>query len=189
MSKNDDIDRFPTRKAAFDWVSVKGFKCSQGKFYSLVDAGKISMAPDGSLSKYAVWDYAETFLNAATGSAATGDLASEQLRKIKFEADLRELRVETERRRLNKLWLHADDAWASVAALIGVLRDAIRHELDSGKSLIIEKAEGDPYRAHEVFEAMEQLINKAFNEVAGDEIDVEFVREIDDEKSETPNQE
>jgi hypothetical protein len=76
-----------------------------------------------------------------------------------------------------------------VAALIGVLRDAIRQELDSGKSLIIEKAEGNPYRAHEVFEAMEQLVNKAFNEAAGQGIDVEFVRDVEDEKTEDTNQE
>jgi hypothetical protein len=188
--KEINPDRFRNRKEAVEWLQVQGYKVSTGKFYQDIAGGnKITMHQDGSVSKWDTYQYAVKELSIATGSATGGTLAGEQIRKIRAEADMKELQFEVATRRKDRYWLHADDAWASVAALIGVLRDAIRHELDSGKSLIIEKAEGDPYRAHEVFEAMEQLISKAFNVAAGQGIDVEFVRDVEDEKSEDTNQE
>lgn len=188
--KESNPDRFRNRKEAVEWLQVQGYKISTGKFYQDIAAGKkITMALDGTVSKWDTYQYATKELNIATGSATGGTLAGEQIRKIRAEADMKELQFEIATRERDKHWLHADDAWATLAAVIGTLRDSIRHHLDSGKQRIVEASGGDHARASEVFECCEGIINQAFNEVAGQEINVEFVREIEDTTEGERNQE
>lgn len=184
--KETNPDRFKTRKEALNWLMTQGYKISQGKFYTDCTNGqKITVHRDGTVSKWEVFEYARNELKTGTGSGTGSGLAAEQMRKIRAEADMKELQFQIETRKQDKLWLHADEAWATLAALIGTLRDAISHQLDSGKNKIVEAAGGSHDQGPEVFEFCESLINKAFNEVADSPLDVTFEREIENE----PNQE
>jgi hypothetical protein len=189
--KEIDPDRFAHRKEALDWLVNSGYKVSQGKFYTDCNNGlKISCRMDGTLSKWDVLNYANTDLQigAGSGAAFTSTLASEQLRKIKAEADMKEHQFRIAERRADKYWLHADDAWAMVAALIGTLRDSIRHHIDLNQREIVNIATGDQIRAEEVFDFVDGLIDAAFNEVAGNEINVQFEKLTEEEQAERMNE-
>jgi hypothetical protein len=189
MKKIDNPDRFTNRKAALNWLQEQGYKVSQGKFYDDCSNGtKISCMLNGSLSKFDVLNYANTYLQAGTSAAFMSTLASEQLRKVKAEADMKEHQFRLAERRADKYWLHADDAWALVAALIGTLRDCIRHHLENGSPEIVETARGDHQATIEVFEKCEDIINRAFNEVAGKGLHMEFERVTEEEQAERMNE-
>jgi hypothetical protein len=183
--KTDNLDQltdqFKTRKDALDWLIAEGYKISQGKFYSDAGVGKVVVNRDGTLSKWAVYQYAKEELKTGTVSAAPdGSLAAEQLRKVRAEADLKELQFQLATRQRDKFWLHADDAWATMAAIVGTLRDSIRHHLHARAREIVFLTGGDQGRSHEVFERLDEIVSMAYNEVGGGSIDVEFERAVED---------
>ncbi len=173
-------ERFANRKQALNWLQAQGYKVSQGKFYQDVAAGAPALHRDGTVSRYAVMQYGQQLDIETRGGLLTfGSNAEDEARKIKADADIACMKAARMQRDEDRYWLHADEAWATVAALVGTLRDAIRHHLHEGAREIVHLAGGDQNRSQEVFEGCDQLVAKAFNETAGAEINVEFVREVE----------
>lgn len=135
------------------------------------------IAQDGSLSKYQALTYGLQLDQRVMPGPEVFDKMEHDQRKAKADADMAEMKAEKMRRETDKLWLHADEAWAAVAGLVGGLRDCIRHHLYIGQVGVVEAADGEQVRSQEVFEHMDSLVDKDFNEVAGASIDIKFEKE------------
>jgi len=161
-------ERFANRKQALNWLQAQGYKVSQGKFYQDVKAGFPLLHRDGSVSRYQVMQYGQQ-LDVESRAVAPGLLAgaseADEARKLKAQADQEEMKAERMRREHDADWLHADEAWAAVAALVGTLRDSLRHHFHTGQGELIHLAGGDPGRGPEVYEGCEEIMARAFNEV------------------------
>ena len=57
---------------------------------------------------------------------------------------------------------------------MGDLRDVIRRHLHDEQLRIVQAAGGDPVRAPEVFECVDQVISQAFNQVAGQGLEIKW---------------
>jgi hypothetical protein len=178
-SYSADGERFTTRKEALDWLKANHYKISQGKFYQDCSAGFPMVHKDGSVSRYQVLMYAQQIdLSTKAEDLTTRDEARRQeQRKIKAEAEIAEMKAEKMRREEDRYWLHAEEAWAQLAALVATLRDTIRHHLFTSQRELVHIVSGDQDRSNELAEYADGLIDKAFNEVAGAEIDVVFEKE------------
>jgi len=171
-------ERFKNRKEALIWLKDSGYKISQGKFYQDCAAGYPVVHKDGTVSKFQVLEYGQRLDSVKKENEAAMIAAREYSeRKEKADAEIAEMKAEKMRREENKHWLYAGDAWAQVAALIGTLKDAIRHELFAGQRELVEMAGGDQDRSQEIFEHADQLVARAFNKVAGDSITITFEKE------------
>ncbi len=176
---NHEEERFASRKKALDWLKEQGHKVSTGKFYKNCKEGFPAVATDGSLSRYQVLTYGLSLSKQVLADPEKLSTREFDQRKAKADADIAEMKAKKMHREQDKLWLHADDAWSLVAGLTGKLRDSIRHQLYSSQRDVVQTAGGDQNRAQEVFEFMDQLVDRAFNEVVGESINVQFEREID----------
>lgn len=162
--KTVNEDRFKNRKEALDWLQSRG-QISQGKFYQDCDGGMITIGPDKTVSKYQVMEYAEKVFGYTRQTGPTMDMA---LRKERLEIEKLEMEVEKrklENRKDDEKWLLKEDAWAQLAALIGTLRDSLRHQFHVGQSHLVHLAGGDHQRGPELYEGCEELLARAFNEV------------------------
>lgn len=159
-----DADRFKNRKEALDWLQSRG-QISQGKFYQDCEAGLITIAPDKTVSRWQVMEYAERVFGFTRQTGPTIDMA---LKKERLEVELLEQKLEKQKldnRKDDEKWLLKEDAWAQMAALIGTLRDSLRHQFHVGQSHLVHLAGGDHQRGPEVYEGCEELLARAFNEV------------------------
>ena len=180
----DMADYFKNRQTALQWLRQRG-QVSQSKFYDDCNAGLVTVHSDKTLSKFEVALYAEKLFAATRQAAGSGTLAmqreSDEARKIRAEAEIKEMQAEDARRKANKHWLHKDDAYGQMAALLGLLRDSIKHQFYIGATVLISSCGGDNSRAPELYEFCEELIGRAFNEVANMErISVLFVKQETD---------
>lgn len=157
-------DRFKNRKEALAWLQTRG-QISTGKFYQDCADGKVTIAPDKTISKYQVMQYAEKVFGFARQVTPGYDQTEKkQALEIKnLEMDV--LKKELANRKEDANWLQKEDAWAQMAAIIGTLRDSLRHQFHVGSVAVIHAAGGDPARGPEVYEQTEELISRAFNEV------------------------
>ncbi len=172
-------ERFSNRKKALDWLQEQGHKISTGKFYKNCKEGFPAVAVDGSLSRYQVLTYGLSLNKEVLVDPEKLSTREFDQRKAKADAEMAEMKAKKMHREEDKLWLHADDAWSLVAGLTGKLRDSIRHQLYSTQREVVQTAGGEQDRAQEVFEFIDQLIDKAFNEVAGESINITFERVVD----------
>lgn len=157
-------DRFKNRVEALKWLQSRG-QISRGKFYDDCDAGKIPLATDKTLQKHHVMEYAEKVFGFSRQVQPAIDRAD---KKDQLEIKLLEQKVlkqELDNRKEDANWLQKEDAWAQMAAVIGTLRDSLRHQFHVGSVAIIHQAGGDAARGPEVYETTEELISRAFNEV------------------------
>lgn len=175
----DTVERFATRKAALEWLRANGYKISQGKFYQDCNAGYPYVHKDGSVSKFQVLEYGQKLDLEARSAAAVAAAASEYNdRKMKADAIAAEIKAKRMEREEDARWLYAVDAWAQVAALLGTLRDNLRHQVTLKRREIVHAAAGDQDRSDEVAAFVIGLIDDGFNETAGETIDVTFEREV-----------
>jgi len=176
---SEPAERFKNRKEALIWLKESGYKISQGKFYQDAAAGYPVVHKDGSVSKFQIMEYGQRLDSVRKESEAVQAMAREYSeRKEKADAEIAEMKAEKMRRDENRHWLHAAEAWGQVAALVGTLKDAIRHELFAGARELVLAAGGDQERSQETFEHADQLVARAFNKVAGDSVAVTFEKEI-----------
>ena len=157
-------DRFKNRQSALKWLQSRG-QISTGKFYQDCDAGLIQIAADKTVSKYQVMEYAERIFGFTRQQAPLQDQVA---KKEKLEIELLEQKVEKqklENRKEDAHWLQKEEAWAQMAAIIGKLRDSLRHQFHVGTVAVISSAGGDHQRGPEVYETAEGLISRAFNEI------------------------
>lgn len=180
-----EAERFKNRKQAFNWLREQGYKVSQGKFYQDCLTGFPIIQRDGSVSRYQVMEYGDQLKleraidSLSPTSSPAPPLREHEMRKIKADADIAEMKAKRLRQEEDEEWLHAADAWATLAALMGTLRETIRYVLDKGQREIVHVAAGDQARSTEVFEHIDILINQAFNQVADGKINVIFGKSED----------
>ena len=162
-------DRFKNRREALVWLNQRG-KIAQGTFYQYCEIGHhvingrkydLTVQPDKTMSKFQVSEFAEAYFSKPV-SVDFGE------RKSRLEIEKLEQEVEKGKlanRKEDEKWLYKEDAWGQMAAIIGTLRDSLRHQFHVGSVAIIHAAGGDPARGPEVYEQTEELISRAFNEV------------------------
>jgi hypothetical protein len=157
-------ERFKTRKEALTWLQARG-QVSKSKFYRDCDDGLVEIGPDKTLSKFQVAEYAEREINHTRQTGTSLDMSE---KKARLEVEKLEQEVEKGKlanRKEDEKWLYKEDAWAQMAAIIGKLKDALRHQFHIGSIIVITAAGGDPQRGPEVYETNEALLASAFNEV------------------------
>jgi hypothetical protein len=171
-------ERFANRKQALDWLVAQGYKVSQGKFYQDCKAGFPALHRDGSVSRYQVMQYGQQLDVERRSVPENGDYSAEA-EKLKTEKLRHEVaKLEAEARKEDERWLLKDDAWATLAAIVGTLRDSLRHHFHAGQGQLVHLAGGDVRRGPEVYEGCEEIMAKAFNEVcATGQIDGVFSQE------------
>ena len=172
-----DSERFKNRSQALRWLKAQGYKVSQGKFYmDCKEGGFPGMHRDGSVSRFQVLQYGQQ-LDLSTRSVDLDVSREHDARKSRADADMAEMKAEKMRRDEDKAWLHASQAWGIMAALVGTLRDCIRHHLYIAQGEIVLQAGGEQDRSQEVYELTYEIIDRAFNEIAGESINVVFEKE------------
>lgn len=157
-------ERFKTRKEALLWLQDRG-QISTGKFYQDCADGKLTIHPDKTISRFEVMQYAEKIFGFTRQTAPAYDQAE---KKSRLEMEKLEMEVQAQRlknRKEDANWLNKEEAWAQMAAIIGTLRDSLRHQAHVSTPAIIHLAAGDAQRSPEVYEAIEELAARAFNEV------------------------
>lgn len=181
ISENEtgSAERFPSRKKGLDWLRSHGHKISTGKFYQDCKAGFPAVADNGSVSKYQVLTYGLALNKQVRPDIDAMDSREYDLRKSKADAKIAEIKAARMEREADKLWLHADDAWSLLAGLLGNLRDCVRHHLYTGQREVVFTAAGEQDRSQEVFEFMDSLVDKAFNETAGESVNIRFEKNRD----------
>lgn len=172
----EEGERFKNRKQAWGWLQAQGYKVSVGKFYGDCDDGFPSIHRDGTVSRFQVMQYGQQLdVERRVDARPDNDREANEARKVKADADIAEMRVERERREMDNEWLRKPDAWAALAALVGTLLDALRHELHQGQGELVLAAGGNQNNGPQVYEAAEVIIGRAFNAVvARDRLQVVF---------------
>ena len=171
MNNANQGEFFKNRQAALQWLQQRG-QVSRSKFYDDCNAGLITVQPDKTISKFEVACYAEK-LFAVTRQTAAGSITlsaqreADEARKIKAEAEIKEMQAEELRREKNKKWLYRDEAVSDLAVIIASLQRAFEHRARVAADAIIQLAGGDRSRSFDVSEAVQELvIDAGFNEVA-----------------------
>ena len=173
-------ERFTNRKQALNWLHAQGYKVSQGKFYQDCTAGFPAPHRDGSVSRYQVMQYGQQLDLATRALPQAMGQEEDESRRAKAEADIKEMQANKMRREEDAQWLHTDAAWAAVAAILGVLKDSLRHHFHSGQGNLVHLVGGDQGRSGELCEGCEAIVAAAFNEVAGmDRIEGIFAKDVD----------
>ncbi len=176
MTEEQTAEYFANRKEAHDWLQANGFNVSQGKFYTDIKKNGFPVVnPDKTVSKYQVSEYGRS-LTADNRPDLSALERSEYLhRKEKAEAEMAEIKAEKMRREQDKDWLHSDDAWSVVATLVVSIRDALRRAAHDSRAELAAVAGGEQTYAPVLYEKIDELvINRAFNEVVGVRLDIEW---------------
>jgi hypothetical protein len=167
---------FKNRLAAAKWLESEGYPVKRSKFYEDCDAGKVPVNADKTLSSFAVAQYGAAQLKANAGASNFDvvEAAEADLKKKKAEASIAAMKSARMAREEDAFWLPADEAWAAVAALVIQIKSAVRYGLYSKRREIVHAAAGHQDRADELFAFLDALLDDAMNEVAGQEIKIEF---------------
>jgi len=163
---------FVNRKEAHDWLVENAFKVSSGKFYGDCKKGFPAINADKSVSKYQVAVYGQGLRNDQAPDLSALQTSDDVHRKAKADAKIAEMRADRMEREEDDLWLHADVAWSAVASLLGRVREAIRHQQHTASPEMVVAVGGQVARAPELFELLEGCVDRAYNEVAGEKIEM-----------------
>ena len=160
----ETAERFKNRKAALLWLQQRG-QISTGKFYQDCADGLITTHADKTVSRFEVMQYAEKVFGFTRQTAPAFDQAEKksnlEIRSLELDVEKKELA----NRREDERWLIKEEAWAQMAAIIGTLRDSLRHHFHIGQGQLILLAAGDASRGPEVYEGCEEIIARAMNEL------------------------
>lgn len=151
-------------------IHAKGLPVSQGKFYP--DALKHGLVQaDKSLQLADLLNYVEQHLklDPVTGQSLLEinhgkEMADLDLKEKRLKVEKLEREKEQAERELDRDWKHREEADEDLAAILGVLLDAIDHHLYRGIAEIIHVAGGDPARSNEVYAAGQAIISAAVAE-------------------------
>jgi hypothetical protein len=162
-------ERFKNRREALAWLQQRG-RISRGKFYDDCTAGAVTVYQDKTVSKFAVAVYAERLFKPsppAPDAVLLGQREADEARKIKAEADIKEMQADEARRELGRKWLYRDEANDHLAVIITCLQQALEHRAKVAADAIIKLSDGNAAHSFDVSEGMQELvIDAAFNEVA-----------------------
>lgn len=161
------IERFERQKDALEWLHGHFGRTfpSAGKFSMDCRDGACVVQLDKSIRLKDLRSYAERLSfnkRAASASASLAERKEElEIRKRELEID----KLEREKRAEDERWMLKEDAWAQMAALVGTLRDALRHHFHLGQNHLMHLAGADPSRGPELYEGVEEIMARSFNEV------------------------
>jgi|LGVF01.2.fsa_nt_gb hypothetical protein len=148
---------FKDKASAFAWYVEQGGQRAKSSFYANVPA-------DGKrVSRFAV---SEMLRKERSESGASTNLAT---RKEELEVQRLEQQVkkgELENRKEDHRWIYKEDSEIETAALVGLLQDTLSHRLHLDQGKLLHAAGGDPARAAEFAQALEDVVAAAFNELA-----------------------
>lgn len=174
-----------TQEAYLRFIEPQRLPVKKSKFYD--DVKRLNLAAiDKSIALASLLRYVREELNVDPVSGRSiiedeqRDLSDRQRKAEvdKAESDARKARVAADEaeREIDEKWIYRDDAWAQIAALVGTLRDSLRHHAHVAAAAVIHSAGGDPSRASEVYEQIEaEIFTRAFNEIErGGRIEVMF---------------
>ena len=159
-------DCFRDKKAAFAWYRAEGGALEYSAF-----AAKVTAVQGRQIARLAVSEMLrkESRKRSKTPAASLAefDTAHDEARYTKARADREEIRRDEELRELDADWIQKDAAHAQMAAIVGLLRDSLRHHAHRAAAALIHLAGGEPSRAPEVYEGIEEeVFARAFNEIA-----------------------
>ena len=175
MTNSPTAETFKSRKEAHTWLIEQGYAVSIGKFYQDIKVkGFPVLNSDKSMSKYQVAVYGKALETHQQPDPSALSRTEYSQKKEKAESEIAIMKAERMRREEDELWLHADKAWSVVAALIGDLREVIRRDIHDAQINITTTAGGDVNRAPEVFDCLDQVINKSFNRIAGSSFEIRW---------------
>lgn len=157
-------ERFANRMEAVRWLQDQGYQIGKTKLYEDCQAGMLAVARDGSLSKFDVLLYGTSLEDKGLRPAWNNPEAQAkkeylELRRLELEVQSRERKAKVEDDR----YLHRDEAWAAVAAILGQLADNLRHELFQAVPLVLHRACGELDRGPEIYSELETAMYAAFN--------------------------
>jgi hypothetical protein len=160
-----DPQRFERQKDALAWLHAKGYKVSGGKFSNDWNSGKVKVY-QGGVSFAALLEYAATLdidhkkiANSEQRAARKDDLEIRRLEQQVEKGDI-------ENRKDDVKWVLREASIDQAAALLILLRSALRHHFGVKTPVIIHAAAGDPARAVELESVLQETISAAFNEMA-----------------------
>lgn len=173
-------ERFKNRKQAHAWLQGEGYKVSRGKFYADCDAGALLVAPDGSLSKFRVLDYARKLRRPPLApDLAAGDLAQEKLlwevRRLKNEVRKQDLALRAEDRQ----WMAQTDHERRISLLVIRLGELYAYHGHLAAPEICALAGGDPAAAGQVVDRLKVLLDAVFQDLRGAVMGEVFFGETD----------
>lgn len=169
---------FKNRQAALQWLQQRG-QVSRSKFYDDCNAGLITIQPDKSLSKFEVALYAEKLFTATRQAAGSGTLAmqreTDEARKIRAEAEIKEMQAEAARREHDGKWQLRREAEDHEIALFKLLQNIFRQRVYLDHTALLLAAGGRASNSPEFITALMTFVDSTFNQlVSQDEYDVEF---------------
>ena len=176
---------FKNRVEAHRYVESLGVTVAERTFYLDVDKRQM-LQSNKSLLLCDVLAYLREKFDYGAPAKRRDVPAEERLAELD-DLELRERRakvakLEREQRAEDERWILKDQAWGQMAALVGTLRDALRHHFHIGQARLVHLAGADPARGPELYEGIEEIMAKAFNEiVASGRIDVTFEAAVDDD--------
>jgi hypothetical protein len=165
---------FVNRKEAYDWLVDNGFKVSSGKFYGDCKKGFPAINSDKTVSKYQVAIYGQGLRDDQAPDLSAMQKTGFDHDKAQADAKIAVMKADRMEREEDDLWLHADVAWSVIAGLLGRVRESIRHQLHTDCPEMVVAVAGDVARAPELFELLEACVDKAYNEVAGEKLEVRW---------------
>lgn len=156
-SAEDVGHHFKTKGEAFAWYCQEGGQRAKSSFYANIPSeGK-------RVSRFAV---SEMLRKERGESGRTTNLAA---RKEELEVERLEQQVkkgELENRKEDSKWVLKEEAEIETAALVGLLQDTLMHRIHLDQGKLLHAAGGDPARAAEFAQALEDVLAAGFNEVA-----------------------
>lgn len=173
-SQSASPQQFKNRRSAHEFLLRRGHELPYTTFVDACKAGKCPVEADRkTILLSSLIGYIDNHLT--KGARGTEALADEKARLEVEELRERVLKRQLENRREDDRWMLKDEAWAQMAALVGTLRDCLRHHFHLGQTRLTHLAGADPSRGPELYEGIEEILARAFNEmVASRRVDVMF---------------
>lgn len=175
---------FKSRIEAFRYLVDKQIPVGQSQFYK--DADEFGLVQfDKTVLLCDLLAYIERKFKRGPVAPAGRDVGAEDRQREIDELEIREKRarvakMEREQRAEDERWMLRDEAYAQMAALVGTLKDALRHHFHLGQSRLLAMAGADHARGPELYEGVEEILAAAFNEVARSRVDVVFAEGDED---------
>jgi hypothetical protein len=183
----NDEQLFETIAAVLEYLETSGWKVTKTSLYRHQGEGKLLPKENGSFRKKDVDKYAKTFLKEQSTGKKVKTL-EDALQRKKLEADLRNLDLEHERKKLQHdrelgKYILREKMEIELAARAGILEAGLKHWIQSGAAGWLRLGEGNVKKAGELISAMIRDLDEHINGYAqareyelvidGEEVEIE----------------
>lgn len=183
-------ETFENRRDAWKWLRDNGLEMSESTFYRQVgQPGFPSLLSGKRISRLECSEFLRRQLEAKGATVPhQNDLKALQLRqavadttKKEADASIAQVKAANLARRHDKEWMPRVEAYAIMAALAGLIKEEILHELRHGQLELVAVCQGKEERAPELYEALARRVAAALNRI--DRLD-ETLDDYEDEPEE-----